>query len=101
MALVQQSVRGAIETNVKTGGTLFEIDHVRAFLHARCNLLSMPFELPPPMEISRRARALRGSGVALQICVLAWGESQRDIEMVIQILEQVCTPIPASLALVY
>ena len=53
------------------------------------------------MEISKRARALRGSGVALQICVLAWGESQRDIEMVIQILEQVCTPIPASLALVY
>ena len=28
VALVQQSVRGAIETNVKTGGTLFEIDHV-------------------------------------------------------------------------
>ena len=39
--------------------------------------------------------------MALQICVLAWGESQRDIEMVIQILEQVCTPIPASFALVY
>ena len=32
VALVQQSVRGAIETNVKTGGTLFEIDHVRAVL---------------------------------------------------------------------
>ena len=29
VALVQQSVRGAIEANVKTGGTLFEIDHVR------------------------------------------------------------------------
>ena len=42
VALVQQSVRGAIETNVKTGGTLFEIDHVRAFLPARCNSLSTP-----------------------------------------------------------
>ncbi len=29
VALVQQSVRGAIEANVKTGGTLFEINHVR------------------------------------------------------------------------
>ena len=53
------------------------------------------------METSGHGRALRGSGVALQICVLAWGESQRDIEMVIQILEQVCTPMPAFLALVY
>ncbi|CAL5229603.1 g12963 [Coccomyxa viridis] len=51
VALVQQSVRGAIEANVKTGGTLFEIDH---------------------------------------IVVLTWGESQRDIEMVVQILEQLC-----------
>lgn len=29
VALVQQSVRGAIEANVQTGGALFEIDHVR------------------------------------------------------------------------
>lgn len=50
VALVQQSVRGAIEANVQTGGTLFEIDH---------------------------------------LVVLVWGESQRDIEMATQILEQV------------
>jgi hypothetical protein len=49
VALVQQSVRGAIEANVQTGGTLFEIDH---------------------------------------LVVLVWGESQRDIEMATQILEQ-------------
>lgn len=30
VALVQQSVRGAIEANVKTGANLYEIDHVRA-----------------------------------------------------------------------
>lgn len=35
VALVQQSVRGAIEANVKTGGTLFEIDHVRAHISIR------------------------------------------------------------------
>ena len=38
VALVQQSVRGAIEANVKTGGVLFEIDHV-------LRLSSPPFEL--------------------------------------------------------
>lgn len=41
VALVQQSVRGAIEANVKTGGTLFEIDHVstnQAKLSRKCNV---------------------------------------------------------------
>ncbi|KAK9908516.1 hypothetical protein WJX75_009020 [Coccomyxa subellipsoidea] len=57
VALVQQSVRGAIEANVKTGGNLFEIDHV---------------------------------------VVLAWGESQRCIEMITQILEQTCLAYKAT-----
>lgn len=42
VALVQQSVRGAIEANVQTGGSLFEIDHVRRLpagaFHGRCHM---------------------------------------------------------------
>lgn len=50
VALVQQGVRGAIEANVKTGGTLFEIDHV-SVLAPPCNFYIM----------SRRKHALKCS----------------------------------------
>ena len=34
--------------------------------------------------------------VCVQMVVMLWGESQRDIEMVTQILEQVCVEAPMS-----
>ena len=86
---------------MKTGGTLFEIDHVRTPVTQSQYLLdpcvtwrTKIHHLRSMSKWIQKAGCLcngelRALGPFLQMCVLAWGESQRDIEMVIQILEQV------------